>query len=233
VSTGILPRALGKLGPRELLVNETFLSIQGESTHAGRPCFFVRFSGCHLRCTWCDTEYAFHEGEVATIERCLELAAASGARLVEVTGGEPLLQKACLPLLRELCDAGHEVLLETSGALPIDEVDPRVARIVDWKTPSSAMVAHNDPSVIDALTGRDELKLVIGDRADYEWARRWLRELVVRRPDIGSSVPVHFSPVFGRLEPQELAAWILADRLPVRLNLQLHKLIWPAATRGV
>lgn len=233
MSKPLLPEEIRGLGPREIFLNETFLSVQGESTHAGRACFFIRLAGCHLRCTWCDTEYAFHEGKVTTVERCLELARQSGVELVEVTGGEPLLQKAVFPLMKELCDAGHEVLLETSGAVPIDTVDERVGRIVDWKAPGSGEESRNLPSVIDALRDRDELKLVLIDRADYEWARSWLRDLIERRDDIGTRIPVHFSPVFGRLEPKDLAGWMLEDRLPTRLSVQLHKVIWPASTRGV
>ena len=232
MSKPLVPPELGGLGPRELFLNETFFSIQGESTHAGRRCLFFRLAGCHLRCTWCDTEYAFHEGEVTTIDRCLELARRSGAKLVEVTGGEPLLQGAVFPLLSELCDAGYEVLLETSGATRIDRVDPRVRRIVDWKAPGSKEGSRNLPSVIDDLRDGDEVKVVLLDRADYEWARAWLGELIERRDDIGTLIPVHLCPVFGRLQPKDLAGWMLEDRLPARLNLQLHKAIWPDETRG-
>ncbi|HLU50205.1 MAG TPA: radical SAM protein [Planctomycetota bacterium] len=228
-----LPRDIGRLGPDELLVTETFASIQGESTFAGEPCFFIRLTGCPLRCVWCDSEYAFYEGERQPIAKVVDLARESGIRLVEVTGGEPLAQPGALRLLRELCDADHEVLLETSGALPIDRVDPRVRRIVDWKTPGSGEVERNHPGVLDALRPRDELKLVILDRADYEWARDWLLEARKRRPELGVSIPVHFSPVFGRCRYDELAAWILADRLGVRLNLQIHKHIWRPDARGV
>ncbi len=230
MSTHLLPRELKDLRPGELLVSEFFLSLQGESTRAGRPCFFIRLAGCHLRCAGCDTEYAFYEGERFSVEECLARAESANCPLVEVTGGEPLLQKAVYPLMTALCDRGYEVLLETSGTLAIGEVDRRVARIVDWKTPGSGMESHNKPSVIDALKDGDELKLVLHDRADYEWARDWYRQ---NKDRLRTSVPVHFSPIFGNLAADELAGWILEDRLAVRLNLQLHKLIWGAAARGV
>jgi len=233
VKTQLLPRELAALGPRELFINETFLSIQGESTHAGRPCFFIRLAGCHLRCGWCDTEHAFFEGHRSSVDECLERARRSGVPLVEVTGGEPLLQKAVYPLMSGLCDAGHEVLLETSGAVPIDRVDPRVRRIVDWKAPGSGEEARNHPGILEALREGDELKLVLLDRADYEWARGWLEGARAMFPALGATIPVHFSPVFGRLRSEELAAWILEDRLPVRIGFQLHKAIWPPETRGV
>jgi 7-carboxy-7-deazaguanine synthase len=226
----LLPSTLGRLGPEELLVNETFLSIQGESTHAGRPCFFIRLAGCHLRCSWCDTEYAFHEGRVRPVADCLAEAEAARQRLVEVTGGEPLLQKAVHRLLSGLCDRGHEVLLETGGALPIDRVDPRVRRIVDLKCPQSGMASRNDLSIVRSLRAGDELKLVLADRGDYEWARRVVRELQGRLPE---GVPILLSPVFGGLPPSNLARWILDDALPARMSLQLHKLIWGSTRRGV
>jgi 7-carboxy-7-deazaguanine synthase len=226
----LVPPALGRLKPGELLINEFFHSIQGESTHAGRPCFFIRLTGCHLRCTWCDSEYSFFAGEVRTVDECLARAREAACTLVEVTGGEPLLQKSVHELLTRLCDQGHEVLLETAGALPIDRVDPRVRRIVDWKCPGSGMADRNHPEVLPALRAGDEMKLVILDRRDYEWARAWLEEHGSRLPP---EVPVLFSPVFGKLPFDELAAWILADRLRVRLNLQIHKWIWDPAARGV
>jgi 7-carboxy-7-deazaguanine synthase len=231
--TPLVPREIADLAPDELFVNETFLSIQGESTHAGKPCFFIRLAGCHLRCVWCDTEYAFHEGYRTTVDDCLRLAAEHGANLVEVTGGEPLLQRAVYSLLSRLCDAGHTVLLETSGAVPIDGVDPRVLRIVDWKAPGSGEERRNHPGVLSALRPGDELKLVLADRRDYEWARSWLAELHSQRPEIYPAIPVNLSPVWGILASADLARWILEDGLDVRLNLQLHKVIWPAETRGV
>ncbi|MBI4603621.1 MAG: radical SAM protein [Planctomycetes bacterium] len=221
---------MGKLGARELLVNEIFHSIQGESTHTGRPCTFIRLTGCHLRCVWCDSEYAFFEGSTMTVGECIARAEAAGCPLVEVTGGEPLLQLAVYPLMAELCDRGFEVLLETSGAVGIERVDPRVKRIVDWKCPGSGMDLRNKPAVLESLRPGDELKLVLADRRDYEWARAWLEG---ERPRLPAEVPVHFSPAFGQLRAEELARWILDDRLPVRLNLQLHKWIWEPGTRGV
>lgn len=211
-------------------MSELFASIQGESTHSGRPCFFVRLAGCHLRCRWCDTPYAFHGGRVLAIDACVREAAKAGLDLVEVTGGEPLLQRATYALLAELADRGFEVLLETSGSVPIDRVDPRVRRIVDWKCPGSGMADRNRPEVLEALKPGDELKLVLADRADYEWARERLRAEGRRIP---REVPVLFSPVHGELPPASLAAWILEDRLPVRLNLQQHKWIWGPGARGV
>lgn len=226
----LLPPQLGRLGPDELLVNETFVSIQGEGTDAGRTCFFIRLAGCHLRCTWCDTQYAFHEGSVRTVPDCLAEAEGAGQRLVEVTGGEPLLQRAVHRLLAGLCDRGHEVLLETSGALPIDAVDPRVRRIVDLKCPSSGMADRNEPSIPRSLRAGDELKLVIADREDYEWARGLVRELGGRLP---RGIPILLSPAFGRLPAADLARWIIEDRLAVRLSIQIHKAIWAPGRRGV
>lgn len=226
----LLPESLRRLGENELLVNELFHSIQGESTHTGWPCFFIRLTGCHLRCVWCDSEYSFFEGETKTVAECVARAEESGARLVEVTGGEPLLQAAVYPLMTALSDRGFEVLLETSGAVSVERVDPRVRRIIDWKCPGSGMEARNRAPVIDALRPGDEVKLVLLDRADYEWARAWLRRTAPRIPP---EVPVHFSPVFGKLDPAELARWIIEDRLSVRLNLQIHKWIWDPSLRGV
>lgn len=226
----LLPNSLSRLRAGELLVNEFFLSVQGESTHAGRPCFFIRLAACHLRCTWCDTEYSFFEGDVLTVDECIVRAETAACPLVEITGGEPLLQDSVYALMTALCNQGHEVLLETSGAVKIDRVDPRVRRIVDWKCPGSGMVSRNEPSVIDDLRAGDELKLVLSDRRDYDWARHWLTG---SRSRIPAAVPVHFSPVFGKLPPRDLAKWILEDRLPVRLGLQLHKSIWDPTARGV
>ena len=219
-----------ELGPRELLVNEFFSSIQGESTFAGRPCFFIRLTGCHLRCCWCDTEYAFHEGRRETVESCLARVAASGLPLVEVTGGEPLLQRAAFPLISELCDDGRTVLVETSGAVPLHRVDSRAHKIVDVKTPSSGMDKYNLSDLAGRLGDGDEVKLVLGSRDDYLWARAWLQgqsDLQAR------GNPVHFSPVHGSLAANDLAQWILEDGLSVRLNVQMHKILWPDEERGV
>jgi 7-carboxy-7-deazaguanine synthase len=230
VKTGLLPPELAALRPHELFVNEFFYSIQGESTHAGRPCFFIRLAGCRLRCTWCDSTYSFHEGRICSIEGCIARVRQSPARLVEVTGGEPLLQPAVFPLMEQLCDLGFELLLETSGSVGIERVDPRVKRIVDWKCPGSGMEGNNDPAVLRSLKAGDELKFVLLDRSDYDWSRAWLEEHAAGLP---AHLPVHFSPVFGRVRFEDLARWILEDGLEVRLNLQVHKWIWTPGTRGV
>ncbi|MCH7521312.1 MAG: radical SAM protein [Candidatus Marinimicrobia bacterium] len=211
-----------------LKVNEIFHSIQGESSHAGRPCVFVRLTGCNLRCTWCDTEYAFYEGEDLTVDQVLERVAAYGCRLVEVTGGEPLMQPGAIELMGRLLKDGYEVLLETGGSLPIGRVPRDVIKIVDFKAPSSGMVKKNLWSILDDLAPQDEIKFVIGDRADYDWAKAALEQ----HDHLGRHT-VLFSPVFGRLEPQTLSEWILGDRLPVRFQLQLHKIIWEPDLRGV
>jgi 7-carboxy-7-deazaguanine synthase len=211
-----------------LQISEIYRSIQGESTHAGRPCAFVRLTGCPLRCVWCDTAFAFAGGECIELPAILERVAALGVRLVEVTGGEPLAQPACLKLLTALCDAGHEVLLETSGALDIAPVDPRVVKILDIKCPGSGESARNRWENLKHLGARDEIKLVIADRADYEWARRIVGEFA-----LADARPTHFSPVWGRLDPAELADWILEDGLSARPHLQLHKLLWPNRRREV
>ena len=214
--------------PRRLRVNEIFHSIQGESTFAGRPCAFVRLTGCQMRCAWCDTEYAFHEGSWMTVDEILERVAAYDCPLVEVTGGEPLLQPAVHPLMTALCDAGHEVLLETGGGLDISAVDPRVRRIVDVKCPGSGEAANNRWENLDGLRPSDEVKFVVADRADYDWAKE-----VIERRALAGRCPVHVSPVHGRVDLAALAGWILEDRLPVRLSLQLHKLVWNPSARGV
>ena len=210
-------------------MNEIYQSVQGESTWAGLPCIFVRLTFCDLRCTYCDTEYAFYEGKKQTLDEIAAAVLAFSCPLVEVTGGEPLLQKNVLPLMRTLCDAGKTLLLETSGAHDISVVDPRVHRIMDLKTPSSGECARNLFTNIEHLTSRDEVKFVIGSREDYEWSRAQVREhrLAAR------CRAVLFSPVFGKIEPQEIVDSILADELPVRFQLQMHKFIWPPMQRGV
>lgn len=223
-----LDRRLGLPVEGRLLVHEIFYSLQGESTRAGLPCVLVRLTGCQMRCAWCDTDYAFYEGRWMTVEEVLAEVARHRCRLVELTGGEPLLQPAALPLLERLCDAGYEVLLETGGGLDISGVDPRVRRILDIKCPGSGEAANNRWENLDLISERDELKLVLLDEADYRWAR----DLVLERR-LHERCPVHFSPVHGELDPGELAAWILRDRLPVRLHLQLHKLLWGLERRGV
>lgn len=204
-----------------LRVSEIFHSIQGESTRVGLPTTFVRLTGCPLRCRWCDTEYAFAGGVAMTTAEILDRVARIGCPTVCVTGGEPLAQKGCLALLTALCDAGYSVSLETSGALDIAGVDPRVSRIVDVKAPDSGEAEKNLWSNLDHLTGRDELKFVLASEADYRWANS---VLVARRP--AERCPVLYSPVAGLLDPALLAEWILRDRLPVRLQLQMHKAIW-------
>ena len=210
-----------------LLVNEIFYSIQGESTFAGLPCVLVRTTGCQMRCRWCDTTYSFYQGKWMTLEEVLDEVRRFECPLVEVTGGEPLLQPAVLPLMERLCDAGYEVLLETGGGLDITPVDPRVRRIVDVKCPDSGEAERNHWPNLDVLRETDELKLVIAGEADYRWAR----DLVMER-GLHRRCPVHFSPVAGELDPAALAEWILRDHLPVRLQLQLHKQLWGGA-RGV
>ncbi len=204
-----------------LRITETFYSLQGEADTAGWPTFFIRLTGCPLRCTYCDTAYAFQGGEWRSVDALLGEAAVSGARRVCVTGGEPLAQKSCFELLRRLCDAGHQVSLETSGAIDASGVDPRVARVLDLKTPGSGELERNLYSNLETLTGRDMVKFVICDRTDYEWA---CRQVASHR--LAERVQVLFSPVADKLRPADLAEWILADRLPVRFQLQLHKLLW-------
>ena len=204
-----------------LRITEIFYSLQGEASRVGLPTVFVRLTGCPLRCVWCDTEHAFADGRRLTLTQILEDVGSYATHQVCVTGGEPLAQKNCLPLLTALCDAGYDVSLETSGALDIAEVDSRVARIVDLKAPGSGECARNHWQNIDLLTQHDELKFVLADRNDYEWAVTTIRE-----NQLDKRCPILFSPVQDALAPQELAVWILADRLPVRFQLQLHKLLW-------
>lgn len=207
-------------GALSLRVSEIFHSLQGESTRVGKPTVFVRLTGCPLRCRWCDTSHAFSGGESLTLATLLERIAAYGCKTLCVTGGEPLAQPACLPLLTALCDAGYDVSLETSGALDISDVDPRVARIVDLKAPDSGEYAKNRWENLDLLRATDELKIVLASRADYEWAKK--STLTGRQ----LACPILFSPVWDRLPPGDLAQWILDDRLPVRFQLQLHKILW-------
>jgi 7-carboxy-7-deazaguanine synthase len=212
-----------------LRINEIFFSIQGESTWAGRPCAFVRLTGCDLRCSWCDTEYAFHEGRTMAVEEVAAQLLGYGCDLVEVTGGEPLLQAGVYTLIARLLDMGTTVLVETSGASDVSRLDVRAIKVMDLKCPGSGESARNLWSNLEHLTPRDEVKFVIADRADYEWARD-----VLRRDNLAPRVnAVLMSCVFGRLEPALLAGWILADRLPVRMQLQMHKHIWAPDARGV
>jgi 7-carboxy-7-deazaguanine synthase len=212
-----------------LTINEIFHSIQGESTHTGRPCVFVRLTACDLRCSWCDTPYAFHEGRKMSVDQVVADVEAFECPLVEITGGEPLLQPDVYPLMRELLARGHTVLLETGGHRSIADVPPDVFRIVDVKCPGSGEESRNDWSNLDRLTMRDEVKFVIKDRVDYEFAR----EIVARHALTGRCAAVLMSPVHDVLPARDLAAWILEDRLPVRLQLQAHKFIWSPETRGV
>ncbi len=209
--------------PETLIVNEIFHSIQGESTYAGLPCVFVRLTGCRLRCAWCDTDYAFTEGVAMSLDAIISKVQSYACPLVEITGGEPLLQPNVLPLLRRLCDLGVTVLLETSGAEDIADVDPRVIKIMDLKCPSSGECDKNRYANLRLITAKDEVKFVIADRADYDWAKQHL-------PERGH---VLFSPVWDRLPLKTIAEWILADRLPVRLQTQWHKHIWGPDARGV
>jgi 7-carboxy-7-deazaguanine synthase len=212
-----------------LTVNEIFHSIQGESTHAGRPCVFVRLTACDLRCSWCDTPYAFHEGSKMTLEDVVSRVRDYGCDVVEITGGEPLLQKDVYPLMQRLLDEGRTVMLETGGHLSVADVPEGVVRVIDIKCPGSGEAGRVDWTNLDRLRPTDEVKFVITDRADYEFARD-----VVARFDLTSKVTaVLFSPVHGVMNSRELAEWILGDRLPVRLQLQAHKYIWDPQTRGV
>lgn len=204
-----------------LKLTEIFLSIQGEADSVGWPTVFVRLTGCPLRCQYCDTAYAFHGGEWFTLEQVLERVAAYQVRHVCVTGGEPLAQKGCTDLLRALCDADYRVSIETSGAIDIGKVDPRVTRVVDIKTPGSGEVARNRMENLALLRADEQIKFVICDRADFEWSRDLLRQ---KRLD--EVCTVMFSPSFGQVEARDLAQWILDERLPVRLQVQLHKYLW-------
>ncbi len=206
----------------DLRITEIFYSLQGETRTAGLPTVFVRLTGCPLRCGYCDTEYAFHGGEKRTLQEIQQEVASYNPRYVTVTGGEPLAQPNCLSLLSVLCDQGYEVSLETSGALPLAGVDPRVVIVMDLKTPASGELERNDYDNIRLLSAKDQLKFVICDRQDYEWARFKLDEyqLANRLDD------VLFSPSHGQLDAQQLAEWIIEDNLPVRFQLQLHKYLW-------
>ncbi len=216
-------------GADKLLVNEIFYSVQGESTHAGRPCAFVRLTACNLRCNYCDTEYAFHQGRRMTVAEVVDRVEGYRCPLVEITGGEPLLQEAVHPLCAALLAAGKQVMIETSGALDVSRLDPRVIKIMDLKCPGSGEAQSNLWSNLRHLNPLDEVKFVISDRADYEWTRTVIADYKLDR----RVNAVLISPAFGRIEPASLAAWMLEDRLPARLQLQMHKYIWSPNARGV
>ncbi|MDF1630347.1 MAG: 7-carboxy-7-deazaguanine synthase QueE [Alcanivoracaceae bacterium] len=209
----------------DLRISEIFHSLQGEARSVGRPTVFVRLTGCPQRCVWCDTEYAFSGGEKRSIGTILKDVGEYQAEYVTVTGGEPLAQPAVHPLLAELCDTGYQVNLETGGALDISEVDPRVSIVMDLKAPGSGELHNNRLQNIALLTAKDQVKFVLADRRDYDWARMQLDQYGLAK----RVSEVLFSPVFGQLDPAELAGWILDDRLPVRFQLQLHKLLWKDA----
>jgi 7-carboxy-7-deazaguanine synthase len=212
----------------ELIINEIFHSIQGESSFMGMPCVFVRLTGCNLRCVWCDTEYAFYEGKKMSLREIMSEVKKYDCRLVEVTGGEPLAQEGVHELMKILCDDGFVVLLETGGSISIANVDPRVRRIVDFKCPGSGMEKHNLWENVQYLKATDEVKFVVGKKDDFDWAVD-----VVREYDLESKCSVLVSPVFGDVQPIELAEWILEGGINVRFQLQMHKYIWEPETRGV
>ena len=217
-----------------LRITEIFHSVQGESTWVGMPCTFVRLTGCPLRCVWCDTAYAFHGGTKMTFEEILHAVRAYPARLVEVTGGEPLAHPGAFRLTELLLDDGYTVLVETSGAFDVGCLDPRAHKVMDLKCPGSGESERNLWSNLDHLTERDEIKFVVNGRSDYQWARDTIRERGLdRRVEEGSLQALLISPVWGEVDPEALAGWILEDGLPARLQLQLHKLIWGAERTGV
>ncbi|MFC1813569.1 radical SAM protein [Thermodesulfobacteriota bacterium] len=213
-----------------LKVNEIFYSIQGESSYAGRPCVFVRLTGCNLRCSYCDTQYAYDEGEEQEIREIIDKVAVYKCPLIEITGGEPLIQNDTPTLIQDLLAEGYEVLLETNGSQDISQIDERCVKIIDIKCPSSGMSENNDLENLNRLTNKDEIKFVIGNRQDYDFAKEILG-IMNANPQIKN--PVHFSPVFGKMVPKVMANWIMEDHLRVKLHLQLHKYIWNPDERGV
>ena len=212
-----------------LTVNEIFHSIQGESTYAGRPCVFVRLTACDLRCVWCDSPYAFHEGRKMSIDEVVEAVKAYGCPLVEMTGGEPLLQKDVYPLMERLHEAGLRVLIETGGHRSLAQVPAWATAVMDVKCPGSGEAAKHDAGNFARLRPHDEVKFVIADRTDYDYAK----DVIARESLAGRVAAIHLSPVYGRLDSKTLSEWVLADRLPVRVQLQLHKYIWGPEVRGV
>jgi len=227
--TDAMVSAIVVVNAKTLTINEIYQSVQGESTWAGLPCVFVRLTFCDLRCTYCDTAYAFYKGTRISLSEIVEQVLAYKCPLVEITGGEPLLQKNVLPLMRELCDRGLTVLIETSGAHDISRIDPRVHRIMDLKTPSSGESHRNRLENITNLNRGDEVKFVIGSREDYLWAKAQIETFNLAE----RCGTVLFSPIFGKIEPRSIVEWLLADKLPVRFQLQLHKFIWAPETKGV
>lgn len=221
-------RPLANLPEGWLVVHEIYRSLQGESTYAGLPCVFVRLTACHLRCGYCDTAHAFHQGERFPLEAVLDRVRGLGGPLVEITGGEPLLQPTVFPLMERLADEGHTVLLETSGACDIARVDPRVRVVLDLKTPGSGEAAANYWPNLERLKGTDEVKFVVCDRADFDWA-----VAQVRAHGLIERCPVLVSAAHGQVRPTDLAAWVLESGLPLRLQVQLHKILWGPETRGV
>ena len=211
-----------------LKVNEIYYSVQGESTHVGRPCIFIRLTYCNLRCTYCDTEYAFYDGTDMEIHEIIAKIKQWNCNLVEVTGGEPLFQDECISLLRELINQNYEVLLETGGSLSISDVPTEVIRIVDFKCPSSEMEKKNLWSIVNDLQTHDEVKFVIGDREDFEWAKEMLNKY-----SLNKICSILFSPTFGKIVPSLIVEWILEENLPVRMQLQMHKYIWTPQEKGV
>ena len=211
-----------------LKINEIYYSVQGESTHAGRPCIFIRLTYCNLRCSYCDTEYAFYDGKDMEIAHIISEIKQWDCNLVEVTGGEPLFQEECIDLLNELVNSNYEVMLETGGSLSISNVPKKVIKIVDFKCPSSKMVKKNLWSIVDDLQPHDEVKFVIGDRGDFDWAKDRITEY-----SLDKICTLLFSPTFGEIDPQQIVKWILADNLPVRMQMQMHKMIWSPEEKGV
>jgi len=211
-----------------LKINEIYYSVQGESTHTGRPCIFIRLTYCNLRCSYCDTEYAFYEGKDMEIAQIMTEIQQWDCNLVEVTGGEPLFQEECIDLLHELINSNYEVMLETGGSLSISDVPKKVIKIVDFKCPSSKMEKKNLWSIVDDLQGHDEVKFVIGNREDFDWAKDKITEY-----SIDKICTLLFSPTFGEIDPQLIVEWILADNLPVRMQMQMHKMIWSPEEKGV
>ena len=211
-----------------LKVNEIYYSVQGESTHVGRPCIFIRLTYCNLRCTYCDTEYAFYEGKDIEIPEIMAEIKQWNCNLVEVTGGEPLFQDKCIYLLHELVNQNYEVLLETGGSLSISDVPIEIVRIVDFKCPSSGMEKKNLWSIVNDLQPHDEVKFVIGDREDFDWAKEMLNKY-----SLNEKCSILFSPTFGKIDPSLIVEWILEGDIPVRIQLQMHKHIWESEEKGV